>query len=505
MKNFSLLLALLLSGSFSLVAQSIQPGPSGYDLVWSPDMLHRQREAVQVERAASCTQDTIQYGLAKATAVASLSINSATSADQLGQWYDATASNPVTIHGLSFTGWASAAVGANTLSIVCAVYNAGADSLPVAGPPLASATIQVDTNFFGGSLSALRKHATFATPVTVTGPYVVVVSNASASSLILVNNSWTAGNGRQEWLGMASIAGNWLHGYDLNIGGIPFDADALIEPHVTFDINTAFTSDQSCIVANNPVTFTNASDSFITSRFYNLYSFDAHFAFAPADSTYGWSYGDASPLDIAINGSHTYSGAQPSYDVTLFALILGYSRICVDSANLTVPVGAAAQSSFTFAVASAVTVDFTNAATGADSVAWDFGDGTTSTEQNPSHTYPGSGTYTVCQIAYGCAGNDTTCQEVSVINTALASGLAGSLAVFPNPTTGLLQVDLSLDQATEVQVSVLNLLGQEVRRMAAGTVQATRLALDLRGLEAGTYLVQVRAGDRQETRRISLQ
>ena len=44
-------------------------------------------------------------------------------------------------------------------------------------------------------------------------------------------------------------------------------------------------------------------------------------------------------------------------------------------------------------------VDFTDASTDADGAvagwAWDFGDGNTSTLQNPSHTYAGAGTYSV--------------------------------------------------------------------------------------------------------------
>ncbi len=42
-----------------------------------------------------------------------------------------------------------------------------------------------------------------------------------------------------------------------------------------------------------------------------------------------------------------------------------------------------------------VLVSFTNLSLDADSIAWDFGDGVTSTELNPSHTYPATGNYTV--------------------------------------------------------------------------------------------------------------
>ncbi|MCI5058635.1 MAG: PKD domain-containing protein [Flavobacteriales bacterium] len=55
------------------------------------------------------------------------------------------------------------------------------------------------------------------------------------------------------------------------------------------------------------------------------------------------------------------------------------------------------------------TVNFTNLGSNANSYSWDFGDGNTSTQQNPTHTYNAVGQYTVTLIALGggTCGNDT--------------------------------------------------------------------------------------------------
>ncbi len=45
---------------------------------------------------------------------------------------------------------------------------------------------------------------------------------------------------------------------------------------------------------------------------------------------------------------------------------------------------------------------------------WDFGDGNSSTQQNPSHTYTANGTYTVVLIVGNTVGNDTITQTVTV-------------------------------------------------------------------------------------------
>lgn len=62
-----------------------------------------------------------------------------------------------------------------------------------------------------------------------------------------------------------------------------------------------------------------------------------------------------------------------------------------------------------------LTVDFTN--TTVDNLLgqlWDFGDGATSFQENPQHTYAAAGTYTVCLTGTDNCGTDSTCQTVTV-------------------------------------------------------------------------------------------
>ncbi len=71
---------------------------------------------------------------------------------------------------------------------------------------------------------------------------------------------------------------------------------------------------------------------------------------------------------------------------------------------------------FSFAVASN-SVTFTNSSTGAASYNWDFGDGATSTLQNPGHTYPATGTYNVRLIAANNGCSDTVYHNVTISGT----------------------------------------------------------------------------------------
>ena len=56
-------------------------------------------------------------------------------------------------------------------------------------------------------------------------------------------------------------------------------------------------------------------------------------------------------------------------------------------------------------VSTSTPVQFINQSTGASSFYWEFGDGNTSSVENPAHTYENSGTYTVKlrAIVDGCS------------------------------------------------------------------------------------------------------
>jgi PKD repeat protein len=54
--------------------------------------------------------------------------------------------------------------------------------------------------------------------------------------------------------------------------------------------------------------------------------------------------------------------------------------------------------------------------TNTDSLVWDFGDGTSSNEEDPSHQYLSEGNFSVCLIAYNALGADTLCQNIVVRN-----------------------------------------------------------------------------------------
>ncbi len=114
---------------------------------------------------------------------------------------------------------------------------------------------------------------------------------------------------------------------------------------------------------------------------------------------YRWDFGDGG-MSSSVNPTYTYS--QPdTYTVILTAIHYG----CIDTAmreDYIIVLEPDARFSMDPLVdcTEPLKVKFTNTSVGSDSVFWRLGDGTTSTQNNPSHTYTANGTYTITLIAY---------------------------------------------------------------------------------------------------------
>ncbi len=76
-------------------------------------------------------------------------------------------------------------------------------------------------------------------------------------------------------------------------------------------------------------------------------------------------------------------------------------------------------------------VAFTALATNTDTYVWDFGDGESSTEQNPVHTYAQSGTYSVTLTVTGKGGTANTSKDVEIAASKLEMLTGG-----PSATNG---------------------------------------------------------------------
>ncbi len=147
---------------------------------------------------------------------------------------------------------------------------------------------------------------------------------------------------------------------------------------------------------------------------------------------------DTSDDIYGISGNSSYSGKLGAGRVNAFNAVQGGGGPVAPTANFSADPASGC-------VPLAVT--FTDQSTGdVDTYSWDFGDGGTSTVQNPTYTYNSAGTYTVSLTVSGPGGNDTetktdfiTVQDGSVTADFSATPLSGDAPLnvtFTDASTG---------------------------------------------------------------------
>ncbi len=130
--------------------------------------------------------------------------------------------------------------------------------------------------------------------------------------------------------------------------------------------------------------------------------------------TYQWDFGDGN-TSAALGPAHKYDTAG-TYTVSLWAY---NPTTCnkVDSVSMTITVKESPIADFTYVPLVPITNEphvFTNRSVNAVRFNWNFGDGTGTEENNPTHLYKKSGTYNVCLVAYNQEGcTDTVCKPVT--------------------------------------------------------------------------------------------
>ncbi|MEB2365115.1 MAG: PKD domain-containing protein, partial [Chloroflexota bacterium] len=128
--------------------------------------------------------------------------------------------------------------------------------------------------------------------------------------------------------------------------------------------------------------------------------------------SWAWEFGDGASSNEQ-NPTHTFAAAG-TYRVRLTVTNAGGNDRSGQDVTVTAPLPDAPTSAFTFTVNN-LDVQFTDLSTGQiDTWQWDFGDGATSTDQNPAHAYAVDGTYTVRLTVANAGGSNFSEQQVSV-------------------------------------------------------------------------------------------
>jgi PKD repeat protein len=158
------------------------------------------------------------------------------------------------------------------------------------------------------------------------------------------------------------------------------------------------------------------------------------------------------------------------------------------AATLNINLGAQPTAGFTYTL-NGGQLTLTNTSQNANGFDWNFGDGTISTQTQPTHLFTTPGTYLVTLIATNaCGQSDTLIQELTVLGLEDLSALG--ITAYPNPTSGLVTLSGLANYISE-ELSIIDLQGRIVERVKIESdVQVIAFTHAVNGL----YLIRIQNG-----------
>lgn len=194
---------------------------------------------------------------------------------------------------------------------------------------------------------------------------------------------------------------------------------------------------------------------------------------------------------------------------TLWGEVEDYTITIEDAAPGSAPVANFTASATT--VPEGTTINFTDLSTNTPTswswnitpgTGWAYNVGSTASSQNPSVNFTAAGTYTVALTATNAFGSDTE-TKTSYITVTSNVGLdenLDALSIYPNPTNGMLTINLAGIQGNVTSITITDITGRVVRVVSNPDQIQT---IDLSNESKGVYFVTVQTEKNSITKKIN--
>lgn len=208
------------------------------------------------------------------------------------------------------------------------------------------------------------------------------------------------------------------------------------------------------------------------------------------DGIYSWSTGDT--------GKQVVIDQVGNYSVTVYS-----SDGCVDSSHFYVGILPDVEVDFMYQQSFLYTFTFVNNSINATRYLWDFGDGTTSTQENPMHIFPWpGGCFDVSLLAYNDCDSAVTTKRIKTdehvsCDTLSIEELYNSFTakVFPNPSSGKMSLKIESKQQVKLRSVVTDIQGREIYRLPEQSVSNNTIIEPEFVFSSGIYFVQIVANN----------
>lgn len=145
------------------------------------------------------------------------------------------------------------------------------------------------------------------------------------------------------------------------------------------------------------------------------------------------------------------------------------------------------QSDFTYTDLGSNNIAFTNESLNATSYLWLFGDGDTSTLQNPTHNYSTEGVYGVKLFAYKCELLDSTEQTITIKASGIKEQNSHAFNIYPNPTATTFTLTAD-SRFYGIDYKIYNVEGKNI---LSGKIKSEQTIIDLTDFSRGLYIIKI--------------
>ncbi len=314
------------------------------------------------------------------------------------------------------------------------------DTVLVYWPQTGAVTVKVTLSKQGPGCGSSQIYNEFVNEVLlnpVAGPDPALV--CAGSDPVLYTNCYQSPSGGGEHTPFWSVIGGTLGPAGVDSSKFPFISDSVA---VTWNIAGTskiiymLTHDLSGCTASDTMTINKSGTpvpDFCWVAIGNFFIFQNESNYN-GTAVYNWDFGDGSVSPQESPG-HFYP------IMNIYSVCLTVTDTC-GSDSLCKPVKVPCVSSTTgFSYSkSGLTVNFTDTSYSGSSWFWDFGDGASSTLQNPTHAYLSGNTYKVCLTMMDSCGCQEVCNTVAVSCTAPVAGfktsVSGTQVIFTDSSSG---------------------------------------------------------------------
>lgn len=183
-------------------------------------------------------------------------------------------------------------------------------------------------------------------------------------------------------------------------------------------------------------------------------------------------------------------------------VVVGTTSSCKDSSTQAININEGVSTKWSIVKLADKSFRFVPEDTTLTSYNWNFGDGGTSTDKKPTHTFATNGNYKVSltvQSSSGCViTSDSTFS--TLVGIAETNAPAMNISIYPNPFKESTTISYALTEKVRVRIQVYDMTGKEIANIADATQTPGEYKYNFNPAQyntgAGIYMVKIAAGDK---------